>query len=632
MTGWMAATTTCVASTLWPVLACLALAGCARSSVVAPAEVAITPIQDVQGNGRTSPLEGQFVTVTGIVTGDFQAGDAHTQRNLGGFFMQEESPDADPLTSDGIFIDDGTLPGVDVDVGDRVIVAGTVTEISGETRLTALSVTMTGTGTITPATLTLPTTTTTENSNGVPLADLERYEGMLVKVSQPLFINDLYYLERYGEISLSADGRLFQFTNGDSPGVAGYAMHRRQVAVRSLIMDDGATSQNPPHIAYLNPPGIPRGYSVRAGDSIQGLTGNIRYSRGSRNSGFEAYRLEPTGYPRFLSVNSRDSTPPDPGGVIKVASFNVLNFFTTIDDGQRRCGPSGNAGCRGADSVEEFGRQRAKLLNALLLLDADIVGLMELENNDDVAISNLVAGLNGISGANVWAFVGTGSIGTDAITVGLIFKTATVREAGDFATLTSAFDARFNDRRNRPSLAQTFDTFGNGGRFTVVVNHLKSKGSSCDDLDDPDLDDGQGNCNGARLSAVLAMLDWLATDPTRSGDPDFLVIGDMNAYLAEDPIVAFEHGGYINLLRRATGHDAYSFVFAGQAGALDHALASPALASQVTGAAEWHINADEPPVLDYNLEFGRDAGLFDAGIPFRASDHDPVIIGLNPRP
>jgi len=58
----------------------------------------------------------------------------------------------------------------------------------------------------------------------------------------------------------------------------------------------------------------------------------------------------------------------------------------------------------------------------------------------------------------------------------------------------------------------------------------------------------------------------------------------------------------------------------------------PALASQVTGAAAWHINADEPPVLDYNLEFGRDAGLFDAAIPFRASDHDPVVIGLNPRP
>ena len=371
---------------------------------------------------------------------------------------------------------------------------------------------------------------------------------------------------------------------------------------------------------------------MRSGDSIQGLTGNIRFGRASRASSIETYRLEPTGYPRFLSVNSRDSTPPDPGGDIKVARFNVLNFFTAIDDGQRRCSPSGNAGCRGADSVEEFERQRAKLLNALLFLDADIVGLMALENNDDVAISNLVDGLNGISGANIWAFVATGSIATDAITVDLIFKTTTVREAGEFATLNSAFDARFNDRRNRPSLAQTFDTFGNDGRFTVVVNHLKSKGSSCDDLDDPDLDDGQGNCNDTRLSAVLAMLDWLATDPTRSGDPDFLVIGDMNAYLAEDPIVAFEHGGYINLLRRVTGHDAYSFVFAGQAGTLDHALASPALASQVTGAAEWYINADESPVLDYNLEFGRDAGLFNGAIPFRASDHDPVIIGLNPQP
>ncbi len=128
----------------------------------------------------------------------------------------------------------------------------------------------------------------------------------------------------------------------------------------------------------------------------------------------------------------------------------------------------------------------------------------------------------------------------------------------------------------------------------------------------------------------MAMIDWLATDPTGSMDPDFLIIGDLNAYLAEDPVIAFENAGYQNLLDRVIGQDAYSFVFAGQAGTLDHAFASPALAGQISGVAEWHINADEPPLLDYNLEFGRDAGLFDATNPFRASDHDPVIVGLDP--
>ena len=616
------------------IIVCPTLSACGGSpAVTVPPSTGtvITAIQAVQGSGGASPLDGKSVTVAGVVTGDFQEGDADEQKNLGGFFLQEETPDADPATSDGIFVYDGSAPAVDVDFGDRVRVAGTVNERFGETQLTASTVTVTGSATTQATVLALPAAATIMNSDGLPVADLERYEGMLVSVAQPLFINDLFNLQRYGEIHLSAGGRLYQFTNGNAPDVAGYTLHQRHAAARSLIVDDGSSLQNPGQIEYLNPSaGMPAGYSVRSGDSVMGLTGNIRYSRGSGASGIEAYRLEPTIHPQILSVNTRVATPADPGGSIKVASFNVLNFFTTIDDGQSICGPSGNAGCRGADSVEEFARQRAKLLHVLLLLDADIVGLMELENNGGMAISNLVDGLNAIAGAGAWSFVNTGIIGTDAITVGLIFKTATVREAGTFAILTSAFDSRFNDQRNRSTLAQTFSAAANSGRITVAVNHLKSKGSSCSDIGDPDLNDGQGNCNVTRTNAVLAMIDWLATDPTASMDPDFLIIGDMNAYLAEDPVVAFENAGYTNLLDSVIGQGAYSFVFSGQAGTLDHAFASTALAGQVTGVAAWHINADEPPMLDYNLEFGRDAGLFDATNPFRASDHDPVIIGLNP--
>ena len=77
------------------------------------------------------------------------------------------------------------------------------------------------------------------------------------------------------------------------------------------------------------------------------------------------------------------------------------------------------------------------------------------------------------------------------------------------------------------------------------------------------------------------------------------------------------------------GLDSYSFVFDGQSGALDHALSSPGLTPQVAGVTEWHINADEPRVLDYNLENGRDPALFDDTTPYRASDHDPLIIGLD---
>ncbi|HEX9260399.1 MAG TPA: PxKF domain-containing protein, partial [Acidimicrobiales bacterium] len=76
----------------------------------------------------------------------------------------------------------------------------------------------------------------------------------------------------------------------------------------------------------------------------------------------------------------------------------------------------------------------------------------------------------------------------------------------------------------------------------------------------------------------------------------------------------------------------YSYVFDGQWGYLDHALASASLVDQVDGVADYHINSDEPSVLDYNVEFksaGQVSSLY-APDQFRVSDHDPVIIGLTP--
>ena len=105
-----------------------------------------------------------------------------------------------------------------------------------------------------------------------------------------------------------------------------------------------------------------------------------------------------------------------------------------------------------------------------------------------------------------------------------------------------------------------------------------------------------------------------------------LIIGDLNAYLREDPLTAFASAGYTNLLKPQTG--AYSFSFDGQAGALDHAIVSASLLPQVAETIEWHINADEPRVLDYNLENGRNPDLFDGSTPYRSSDHDPVVIGF----
>ena len=192
----------------------------------------------------------------------------------------------------------------------------------------------------------------------------------------------------------------------------------------------------------------------------------------------------------------------------------------------------------------------------------------------------------------------------------------------------STADPNFIDTKNRPTLAQTFQQNSNGALVTVVVNHLKSKGSDCLDVGDPDTGDGQGNCNITRTKAAIAMVNWLATNPTGAGDTDYLIIGDLNSYAMEDPITAIVNNGYTNLLNSIAG--AYSYVFDGQSGYLDHALASSSLTPQVTGITEWHINADEPIVMDYNMEFKdpNHVNSLYAINPFRSSDHDPVIVGL----
>ena len=322
--------------------------------------------------------------------------------------------------------------------------------------------------------------------------------------------------------------------------------------------------------------------------------------------------------------------------------MNTLNFFTTIDQGSSFwiCGPAQNMECRGADTLEELTRQRDKLIAAIALMNADVIGLLEIENNiNDEAVQNLVESLNTALGAGIYDYVSTGPIGTDAIKVALIFKPASVSLVGDYAILDTSVDSRFIDTKNRPTLAQSFMDNSTGGIFTVAVNHLKSKGSDCNDLGDPDLGDGAGNCNVTRTLAAQALVDWLATDPTGSGDADFLIVGDLNSYDKEDPIDAIKAGpddtlgtsdDYADLVFEFQGENAYSYVFDGQIGYLDYGLANASLVSQITGVADWHVNADEPDLIDYDMSFklaAQDA-LY-APDAYRYSDHDPVIIGLD---
>ncbi len=595
--------------------ACIATACSADDS-------AVRRIADVQGEGAKSPLVGQTVTVEGIVTGDFQDGDADRQSNLGGFFIQSRSPDESPNTSDGLFIYESRT---DVSPGDVVRVEGEVAEFYGETQLRARSVTVIGEGAADPVELALPAARVRRNGDGVLIADLEAYEGMLVRVTNTLTVIDSYGLQRAGTLLLHAEGRAAQFTNSFAPDVAGYAQHRERFVRQTLLLDDGRRDENVTPVRFLFPfDDTDRG--IRVGDELTGLTGVIRYSRDSGEEGTETYRLVPVVSPELVPIRFDGSLQAAGGGIVRVMSFNALNFFPTIDTRGAVCGPNALS-CRGADSREELGRQRAKLITTLALADADVIGLMEIENDAKRSLEQLATGLAEVSG-EPWRYIDTGVIGDDAIKVGLLYNSATLRPVGAHAILDSDVDAEFIDSKNRPVLAQTFATLEGDERFTVAVNHLKSKGSDCDELGDPDAGDGQANCNRTRTRAARAEIRWLAGDPTAADDPDVLVIGDLNAYRREDPVRAFTDAGYANLLDRFVGEDAYSFVFRGESGALDHALASPSLVGKVGSVREWHINADEPRLLDYNLDDDRDPGYFDAETPFRASDHDPVIVDL----
>jgi predicted extracellular nuclease len=566
-----------------------------------------TPIHDIQGSGLASPLVGSEVLVEGVVVGDFDGTD-----QLNGFFVQEEDSDADAdgTTSEGIFVFSGGAS--TVSVGDVVRVSGPVSEFFDLTEITVVELATCATGATlpTPGTITFPVGS---------VEDLEWFEGMSIEIPQQLSVSGNFTLGRFGEVDLSINGPLDNPTNVVAPGAAANAL--QDLNDRSRIqLDDGSTIQNPVPV----PPHFAADGTLRTGDTVDGsLTGVLSYS-------FGAYEVQPTSTVSFTRDNARPAVP-DVGGSIQVGAFNVLNYFTTIDGNGSICGPLQNQGCRGADSAEELADQRAKLISGISQIDAEVLGLMEIENApDDTPTADLVAGLNDAVGAGTYDYIATGAIGTDAIRLAILYQPGEVTPVGDYAVLDASVDPTFNDERNRPALAQTFRENATGETFTIVVNHLKSKGSACDDIGDPDTGDGQGNCNLTRTAAAVALANWVTTDPTGQGDPDFLITGDLNAYAMEDPVTALEAAGFTDLVESFVGtgygSGAYSFNFQSQSGYLDHALASASLAGQVTDTAFWHVNADEPSALDYN-NFNQDE-LFNAD-QFRSSDHDPVLVGLN---
>jgi hypothetical protein len=604
-------------------------------STLDPCSLAYTPIYAIQGSGATTPIPGT-VTTEGVVVGDYE-GPSPTLR---GFYVQDPLGDGDANTSDGIFVFNGNADSVSL--GDVARVTGTAAEFQDQTQISSTSIVNCGTDTVTSTDVSLPFASAT---------DAERWEGMLVRLPQTLSVTEHFQLGRFGQVVVSSGGRLAVPTNVVAPGAPALALQAANNLNR-LIIDDASQAQNPDPILFgRNGNPLSASNTLRGGDTATGVVGVMTYTWAGNAASGNAYRVRPVnalnGSVNFVEANSRPAGAPSPGGSTQFAAMNLLNFFNTFDglpDMVDNCtlGVGGApTDCRGADTTAEFDRQVPKTVAGVLGTGADVIGINEIENDGygpTSAIQFLVDRLNAATAPGTYAFIdpdtATGqlnALGLDAIKVGMIYKPAAVTPVGQTAALNSIAFVNGGDAvlRSRPALAQSFEDNVTGGRVTVVVNHLKSKGSACSA---PDAGDGQGNCNVVRTNAATALVNWIATDPTGIGDPDVLILGDLNSYAKEDPITAIKAAGYMNLVESFVGPDAYSYVFDGQWGYLDHALGSASIASQVSGVVEWHINADEPSVLDYNTDFktpGLQASLY-AADQFRISDHDPLVVGLDP--
>ena len=569
------------------------------------------PIAEIQGDGAVSPELNQQVTVKGVVSGVFtQAG------GLGGFFIQSLQPDNNPKTSEGLFIYTAQWQPA-LKPGDVLMVSGQVSEMYDLTQLRAVSKIKKC-----AQNQALPKPKTIE----LPFDDfnLETVENMRVEVRGAV-ITDVYQYLKYGEVTVSSE-RLFSTTTLVEPGLAVKPLTVSQTRDQ-LVIDDGRLQ------AYARPFSVGRNgkMSVSAENPIR--TGYTVDTIGVLNYVFGQYKLQPT-EPIKISPQSnfRVSQPDRPAGDFTVATFNMENWFTDLNDGSDRCGNIVGMGCRGAKNQHEQQRQLQKLVAVINQLDTAVIGLQELQNNQQQSIKSLVDALNQSAQSEKWRYIDAGQLGQDVIKVGLIYQPDQLRPAGNYALLNRDTLADFEDHRNRVVLAQTFKHLRSEQLITVASLHLKSKG--CRDAEGDNLaqKDGQGCYNPTRTRAAQQIAHWMNQDPTGMGAEMRLIVGDFNSYQKEDPIKVFEQAGYINLAREYLGVENWTTSYRGKVGSLDYIMVNKTFAQKATGVTQWHINSDE--IRDFNYRTSplaegieRPQNFYHIS-PFSSSDHDPVMAGF----
>ncbi|CAA0113579.1 Uncharacterised protein [BD1-7 clade bacterium] len=595
-------------------------------------------ISGIQGNitnitADTSPLVGQPVVVEALVTADFTKIDNDNQR-YNGFWIQEEESDydANDMTSEGIFVYSNDIA---VSVGDLVRLKAQVDEFGQQTQLKTVSdstVCSSGNSLPTQQNITLPVS---------DLLDFEAIEGMRVSYGQGLIVSDLfgsgYGFGNFGQFGVSSKLH-FQPTEIAEPESIEAAAAAELRTRDFVLVDDGVSAKNPAFIPFPDASGFSALNPMRIGYTVPTVDGVMH--------GFNAFRIVvPTDITIVPSLPRTAEPEVAADANLVVVGMNVLNYFNGDGNGSGfREDLSGDAksAFRGAETYDAFQMQEAKIVAAIQATDADIVGLMELENDGfdaDSSVADLVEALNaGQPSEDHYRLVdpGTAKIGDDAIVVGLIYRADKVSLKGDAVVLdetnspTDANGVLFNTDKNRPALIQSFDFQGNV--LTVAVNHLKSKGSACGEPNEGA--DGQANCNIMRTRAAKGLAQFLATDPTASSSDSVMILGDLNAYSKEDPMDELEAAGYTNLkyTDKATEVQPYSFSFSGFLGSLDHALVKGSLLGNVVSVDAWHINSVEDTLMDYYTE--ANGHPFDSvdnyanADAYRSSDHDPIVVGL----
>ncbi|GAA5067642.1 ExeM/NucH family extracellular endonuclease [Lysobacter panacisoli] len=548
---------------------CLLL-GCAS---LRPADT-VTSIGNVQGRDARSAMVGNAVTVEGIVTA----------RVADGWFVQDAG-DGDPATSDALFVRDAALS---AQVGERVRVHGTVAELdAGRGTRTSLEQ---------PQVRRLGDATPTAVGLDSAPADWERLENMQVRIDAPVWLADNGDLAKHARVMTSLGERAWQPSERATPGSGEAKAIAATNAQRTLWLEASDTMPWPDAIAH-----------ARSGSRLDGATGVVDPDAAQR-------RLLLTAQPTLQPATR--PTPPQVAGDLRIAALNLENLF----NGDGRGG--GFPTLRGARTPAELAAQLAKHVATIRALDADVVSLMEIENDGygpQSSVATLVAALN--DGGGRWRFVDAGQgPGDNAIRVGLIYRDDRVLAQGKPATLEQA---PFGPHSRVP-LAQAFvpirDGRNDGAAFVVVANHFKSKGCTGAEGADRDQRDGASCWNATRVESARLLDRWART--LQRGDARVLIVGDLNAYAHEAPVRTLVEAGWRDAFVAAGIETPYSYVYDGQLGRLDHALLSPALAARLRGAAEWHSNADEPESSGYRA--GGEG-------PWRSSDHDPLVLGFDLR-